>query len=70
MAVLVHGRAVATVRVDDGPEITLTASDSVLPVSRTFAGATVTVSLAVGAPGAPDPGSGSATAWCTAAASP
>ncbi|MGH3277545.1 MAG: hypothetical protein ACRDNW_00195, partial [Trebonia sp.] len=27
LAVLVHGRAAATVRVDDGPEVTLTVSD-------------------------------------------
>ena len=55
VAVLVHGRAVATVRVDGGQEVTLTASDSVIPVSRTFTGATVTVSLAIGDPAAPDP---------------
>jgi hypothetical protein len=55
VAVLVHGRAVATVRVDGGPEVTLTASDSVIPVSRKFAGATVTLGLAVGDPAAPDP---------------
>ncbi len=55
VAVLVHGRAVATVRVDEGAEITLTASDSVIPVSRKFAGTAVTLSLAVGDPSAPDP---------------
>jgi hypothetical protein len=55
VAVLVHGHAVAIVRVDGGQEITLTASDSVIPVSRKFAGATVTLSLAVGEPTAPDP---------------
>jgi hypothetical protein len=55
VAVLVHGRAVATVSVDAGPEVTLTASDSVIPVSRKFAGATVTLGLAVGDPAAPDP---------------
>jgi hypothetical protein len=55
VAVLVHGRAVATVRVAGGQEIRLTASDSVIPVSRTFTGVTVDVSLAVGDPVAPDP---------------
>jgi hypothetical protein len=55
VAVLVHGRAVATVQVEDGPDVTLTASGSMLPVSRTFAGSTVVVSLAVGAPAPPDP---------------
>jgi hypothetical protein len=51
----VHGPAVATVRVDGGPEVTLTASDSVIPVSRKFAGATVTLGLAVGDAAAADP---------------
>jgi hypothetical protein len=55
VAVLVHGRAVASVRVAGGPEVTLTASDSVIPVSRKFTGATVTVGLAIGDPPAPDP---------------
>jgi hypothetical protein len=55
VAVLVHGRAVATVRVDGGLEITLTASDSVIPVSRKFAGGTVILGLSVGDPAAPDP---------------
>jgi hypothetical protein len=55
VAVLVHGRAVATVRVDGGPEVTLTASDSVIPVSRKFAGGTVILGLSVGDPAAPDP---------------
>jgi len=55
VAVLVHGRAVAAVRVEDGHEVTLSASDSVIPVSRTFAGTTVTVNLAIGDPAAPDP---------------
>ena len=54
VAVLVHGRAVATVRVEDGQDVRLTASDSVIPVSRTFAGVTVAVSLAIGDPVAPD----------------
>jgi hypothetical protein len=55
VAVLVHGHAMITVRVDGGPDVTLTASDSVIPVSRKFAGATVALSLAVGNPAAPDP---------------
>jgi hypothetical protein len=55
VAVLVHGRAVATVRVDGGPEVTLTASDSVIPVSRKFAGGTVILGLSVGDPAAADP---------------
>jgi hypothetical protein len=55
VAVQVHGRAVATVRVDGGPELTLTAGDSVTPVSRTFNGATVTLGLAVGATAPPEP---------------
>jgi hypothetical protein len=55
VAVQVHGRAVATVRVDGGPELTLTAGDSGTPVSRTFNGATVTLGLAVGATAPPEP---------------
>jgi hypothetical protein len=55
VAVLVHGRAVATVHIDGGPEITLTASDSVIPVSRKFAGASITFRLAIGHPAPPDP---------------
>jgi hypothetical protein len=55
VAVLVHGHAMIAVRVDGGPDVTLTASDSVIPVSRKFAGATVALSLAVGDPAAPDP---------------
>jgi hypothetical protein len=55
VAVLVHGRAVAAVRVEGGQDVTLTASDSVIPVSRTFTGTTVTVNLAIGDPVAPDP---------------
>ena len=54
VAVLVQGRAVATVRVEGGQEVTLTASESVIPVSRTFTGTTVTVNLAIGDPAAPD----------------
>jgi len=55
VAVLVHGSAVATVGVDSGQDVRLTASDSMIPVSRTFTGATVAVSLAIGDPAAPDP---------------
>jgi hypothetical protein len=55
VAVLVHGRAVATVQVEGGPDVTLTASDSKLPVSRAFAGSTVVVDLAVGACAPSDP---------------
>jgi FHA domain len=55
MAVLVHGAAAATVSVDGAVEVALTASDSVIPVTRTFTGASVSVGLAVGNPGAPDP---------------
>ncbi|MDX6420879.1 MAG: hypothetical protein QOG28_5499 [Trebonia sp.] len=55
VAVLVHGRGVATVRVDGGPEVTLTGGDSVIPVSRKFTGATVTLGLAIGETAAPDP---------------
>jgi hypothetical protein len=44
-----------TVRVDGGPDVTLTASDSVIPVSRKFAGVTVALSLTVGDPAALDP---------------
>ena len=55
MTVLVHGAAVATISVDGAGEVALTASDSVIPVTRTFTGASVTVGLAVGNPAAPDP---------------
>lgn len=54
MAVLVHGAAVATVSVDGTGEVVLTASDSVIPVTRTFTGASISVELAVGNPAAPD----------------
>jgi len=54
LAVLVHGAAVATVRVDGAGEVALTASDSVIPVTRTFTGASISVELAVGSPAAPD----------------
>ncbi len=55
VAVLVHGRAVAAVRVDADPEVTLRAVDSATPVSREFAGATVTLCLLVGQAAAPEP---------------
>ena len=55
LAVLVHGQAIATVRVDGGPEVTLAAEAGETPVSRKFAGATVTLGLAIGATAAPDP---------------
>jgi hypothetical protein len=54
LAVLVHGYAAATVRAGDGPEMTLTVSDSKLPVSRTFAGETVTAILVIGGAAPPD----------------
>jgi hypothetical protein len=54
VAVQVHGRAVAAVRVDGGPEVTLTADGSVTPVSRKFSGATVALGLVVGATAPPD----------------
>jgi FHA domain len=54
MAVLVHGAAVATVSVDGAGEVTLTASDSVIPVTRIFTGASISVELAVGNPAQPD----------------
>jgi hypothetical protein len=54
IAVLVHGAAVATVSVDGGGEFALTAGDSVIPVTRTFTGTSVSVGLAVGSPAAPD----------------
>ena len=55
LAVLVHGQAIATVRVDGGPEVTLAADAGETLVSRKFAGATVTLGLAIGATAAPDP---------------
>jgi hypothetical protein len=54
VAVLVHGAAVATVSVDGAGEVALTASDSVIPVTRTFTGASISIELAVGNPGPPD----------------
>jgi hypothetical protein len=47
VAVFVQGAAAAVVRTDDGSEAVLTTAGSMLPVSRTFAGATVTVCLTV-----------------------
>ncbi len=80
VAVLVHGRAVAAVRVEGGQHVTLTASDSLIPVSRTFTGVMVALSLAVGDPVAPDslfwlgggvvPGSGLAVTVSADAAGP
>ncbi len=55
VAVLVHGPAVARVSLAGGPEVTLTASDSVIPVSRTFAGPSVALDLTAGQPGPLDP---------------
>jgi hypothetical protein len=55
VTVLVHGHAVATVSVDGGQQVTLTAGGSVIPVNWTFTGATVTVGLAVGDRAVPDP---------------
>src|ERR1700722_14391323 len=55
MAVLVHGAAAATVSVDGAAGVALTASDSLLPVTRTFTGTSVSVGLGVGNPAAPDP---------------
>jgi len=56
VAVLVHGHAQATVRVADDPEFTLAAGDSVIPVSRTFSTAAVSLALVAGDPAAPVPG--------------
>jgi FHA domain len=55
VAVLVHGHAVAEVSVAGAPDVTLSASDSVIPVSRTFSGETVRLSLTAGPPGPADP---------------
>ena len=54
LAVLVHGYAAATVRVGDGPEVTLAVSDSKLPVSRAFTGEAVTAILVIGGAAPPD----------------
>jgi hypothetical protein len=55
VAVLVHGQAVAHVRVAGGPDVTLSVSSSMLPVSRTFLGAAIRLDLAIGEPAMPDP---------------
>ncbi|HEY0936742.1 MAG TPA: hypothetical protein VGD91_23790, partial [Trebonia sp.] len=55
VAVLVHGQGTATVQTEDGQRVTLTASDSVIPVSRTFAGPAVTLVLEAGNTAPPDP---------------
>ena len=54
LVVFVHGHAAATVRVGDGPEVTLRVGDSGLPVSRTFSGAAVTVILVIGGASPPN----------------
>jgi hypothetical protein len=54
LAVLVHGRAAASVRVDGGPEVTLAVSGSRLPVSQTFTGSTITAILVIGGAAPPD----------------
>ncbi len=54
VAVLVHGHAVAEVSVAGAADVTLTASDSVIPVSRTFSGETARLSLTAGPPGPAD----------------
>src|ERR1700722_12584379 len=55
VAVLVHGRAVAHVRVAGAPDVTLSVSSSILPASRTFFGPAIRLDLAIGEPAAPDP---------------
>jgi hypothetical protein len=55
VAVLVHGHAAVSVSVAGDPGFTLSASDSVTPVSRTYTGSTVTLGLAIGEPASPDP---------------
>jgi len=55
VAVLVHGQAMAQVRVNDGPETEVTDNGSMVPVVRTFTGAVVTVQLTIGARAEPDP---------------
>lgn len=54
VAVLVHGAAVVAVGVDGAPEAELTASGSMLPVNRTFAGTTITLRLTSGGAVMPD----------------
>lgn len=55
VAVLVHGGATVAVGVDGAPEVELTASGSILPVNRTFAGTTITIRVLTGGPVTPDP---------------
>ncbi|MGD0706766.1 MAG: FHA domain-containing protein [Trebonia sp.] len=55
VAVLAHGEAAALVSVDGGPEAEITASGSMIPVTRAFTGAVVTVRLIIGATAAADP---------------
>ena len=45
----------AAVSVDGGPEAGVSAGDSMIPVVRVFTGDTVSIRLAIGVPGAPDP---------------
>lgn len=45
LAVLVHGAAVARVVSVDGQSVTLTSADALIPVSRVFTGASVSVTL-------------------------
>jgi hypothetical protein len=54
VAVLVHGSAVATIVVDGGQEVQLTSNGSLLPVNRTFSGASISIRLALGSTGDPD----------------
>ncbi len=54
VAVLVHGNAKVTVVADGGPDEQLDAQGSMLPVNRTFSGATVRVWLRSGGPVTPD----------------
>jgi FHA domain len=55
VAVLVHGAAVVAVGVNGEPEVEVTADGSALPVSRTFAGTTITLRLTAGGTASPDP---------------
>src|ERR1700719_3201583 len=55
VAVLVHGEAIALVSADGGPEAEITASGSMIPVVRAFAGAVVTVRLPLRGPAGPGP---------------
>ena len=54
VVVLVHGNAVATVSADGGDAVSITAEGAVIPVSRVFAGASITAELSLGAPAAAD----------------